>query len=55
MSFNVKIYFSYKEPIPDDSRSSLVYMFTCAICSSSHIGKPCCHFKMRNEGYIKKE
>ena len=44
-NFNVKLafnsfihYFSYKDPIPDDSKSFLVYKFTCASCSSSYIG-----------------
>ena len=34
-SFKVKNYFSYKDPIPDDLKSFLVYKFTCASCSSS--------------------
>ena len=38
-SFKIKHYFSYKDPIPDDLKSFLVYKFTCASCSSSYIGK----------------
>ena len=36
-SFKIKNYFSYKDAIPDDLKSFLVYKFTCASCSSSYI------------------
>ena len=42
-SFKIKNYFSYKDPIPDDLKSFLVYRFTCASCSSSYIGEICHH------------
>ena len=32
-----------------------LYKFTCASCSSSHIGKTCGHFKTRIEEHIKKD
>ena len=35
-------------------KSFLVYEFTCPSCSSSYIGKTCCHFKTRIEKDIKK-
>ena len=54
-SFKIKSYFSYKDPIPDDLKSGLVYKFTCASCSSSYIGETCCHFKTRIEEHIKKD
>ena len=54
-SFKNKNYFSYKDPIPDDVKSFLVYKFTCASCSSSCIGETCCHFKTRIEEHIKKD
>ena len=54
-SFKIKNYFSYKDPIPDDLKSFLVYKFTCASCSSSYIGKTRCHFKTRIEENIKKD
>ena len=53
-SFKIKNYFSYKDPIPDDLKSFLVYKFTCASCSSSYTGETCLHFKTRIEEYIKK-
>ena len=53
-SFKIKNYFSYKDPIPDDLKSFLVYKFTCASCSSSYIGETC-HFKTRIEEHIKKD
>ena len=54
-SFKIKNYFSYKDPIPNDLKSFLVYKFTFASCSSSYIGETCCHFKTRIEKHIKKD
>ena len=54
-SFKIKTYFSYKNPVPDDYNSFLVYRFTCASCSSSCIGETCCHFKTRIEEHNKKD
>ena len=54
-SFKIKNYFSYKDPIPDDLKSFLVYKFTCSSCSSSYIGETCRHFKTRIEEHIKKD
>ena len=54
-SFKIKSYFSYKDSIPDDLKSFLVYKFTCASCSSSYIGETCRHFKTRIEEHIKKD
>ena len=47
--------FSYKEPIPNDLKSFLMYKFICASCSSSCIGKTCHHFKTRFEEHIEKD
>ena len=54
-SFKIKNYFSYKDSIPDDLKSFLVYKFTCANCSSRYIGETCRHFKTRIEEHIKKD
>ena len=54
-SFKIRNYFSYKNPIPDNLKSFLVYKFTCASCSSSYIGKNCRYFKTRIEEHIKKD
>ena len=54
-SFKIKNYFSYKDPIPNDLKSFLVYKFTCASCSSSYIGETCHHFKTRIEDHIRKD
>ena len=54
-SFKIKIYFSYKHSIPNDLKCFLVYKFTCASRSSSHIGKTWCQFKTRIEENIKKD
>ena len=54
-SFKIKKYFSYKDPIPNDLKSFLVYKFTCASCSFSYIGESCRQFKTRIEEHIKKD
>ena len=54
-SFKIKNYFSYKDPIPNDLKSFLVYKFTCGSCSSSYIGENCHHFKTWIEENIKKD
>ena len=40
-SFKIKNYFLYNDPIPNDSKSFLVYKFICASCSSRYIGETC--------------
>ena len=50
----MKNYVSYKDPIPKNFKSFLVYKFTCVSCSSSYIGETCRYFKTRIEDYIKK-
>ena len=45
--FKIKNYFSYKDPIPDDLKSFLVYKFICAGCSSNYIGETCGYFKTK--------
>ena len=52
--FKIKNYFAYKDPIPNDLKSFLVYKFTWVSCSSSYIGETCRHFKTRIEEHIKK-
>ena len=54
-SFQIKNYFSYKDPIPGDLKFFLLYEFTFARCSSSYIGESCLHFKTTIEAHIKKE
>ena len=54
-SFKIISYFAYKDPIPNDLKSFLVYKFTCDNCSSSYIGETCHHFKTRIEEHIKKD
>ena len=54
-SFKIKSYFSYKDPIPDNLKSFLVYKFTCACFSPSYIGETCRHFKTRIEEHAKKD
>ena len=53
-SFKIENYFSYKDPVPNGLKTFLVYKFTVASCSWSHIGKTCGHFKTRIEEHIKK-
>ena len=55
----LKVYFqncfSYKDPIPDYLKSSLVYKYTCASSSSIYIGKTCRYFKTTIEDHINKD
>ena len=53
-SFKIKNYFSYKDPIPNDLKTFLVYEFTCTSCSSSYICGTC-HLKTMIEEHIKKD
>ena len=52
--FKIKNCFAYKDAIPNDLKSFLVYKFTCASSSSSYIVESCCHFKTRIEKHIRK-
>ena len=54
-SFKIENHFAYKDPIPNDLKSFLVYKFTCVSCSSTYIGETCRHFKTRIEEHIKKD
>ena len=53
-SFKIKSYFLYKDSIPDDLKSFLVYKCSCTSCSSSCIGKSCCRFTTRIENMSKR-
>ena len=46
-SLKIKNFFSFKDPIPDAIRSSVVYQFTCAGCNSRYIGETSRHFSTR--------
>ena len=54
-SFKIKNHFAYKDQVPNDLKSFLVCIFTCASCSSNYIGETCRHFKTRIEEHIKKD
>ena len=54
-SCKIKNYFAYKDPIPNDLKSFLVYKFTCTTCSSSYIGETYRRFKTRIEEHTKKD
>ena len=53
-SFKIKNYFAYKDPIPNDLKSFLVYKFTCASCSSSYIAEPVVILKLGLRSISKK-
>ena len=52
-SFKIKNYFVYKDTIPNNLKSFLVYKFTCASCGSGYIGETCRHFKTRIKEHVK--
>ena len=37
-SFKINYFFNYKDPLPLDLRSGIVYKYTCGICNDSYIG-----------------
>ena len=51
-SFKIENYFAYKDPIPNDLKSFLVYKLTCASCSSSYIIETFRHFRTRIEEQV---
>ena len=51
-SFKIKHYFSYKDRIPEDIQSLLVYHIICARCGSSYVGETTRHFKTRINEHI---
>ena len=54
-SLKIKDYFTYKDPVPNNLKSFLVYKFACAISSSTYIGETCRHSRTRIEAHIKKD
>jgi len=54
-SLKIKSFFSYKDAIPDDMKSFLVYNFTCARCNASYIGETTRHFKTRIDEHVKRD
>ena len=55
ISFKIKNYLSYKDPISNDLKSFLVYNFTCPSCSSGCIGETCRHFKTKIDKHMKRD
>ena len=47
ISYKVKNHFSFKDPIPSDLKSSVVYQFTCAACNSRYLGETMHHISTR--------
>jgi len=54
-SFKIKSYFSYKDQVPNDLKSFLVYQFNCAHCNVSYIGETTRHFKTRIEEHLRRD
>ena len=50
-SFKIRIFFSFKDPIPDALKSLVVYQFTCAGCDSRYIGETSRHFATHNSSF----
>jgi len=55
MSFKIKNHFSYKDFIPFNIKSFLVYKFVCTNCQVSYIGETTRHFQTRIEEHMKKD
>ena len=46
-SNRLKIYFSFKDVVPEPLRFCQIYNFTCGSCNVSYIGETFCHLKVR--------
>ena len=45
--YKIKNLFSFKDPIPSNLKSGVVYKFTCAVCNSRYIGETMRHLSTR--------
>ena len=54
-SFKIKQYFCYKDRVPTDLKSNLVYKFSCQECGSCYIGETSRHFKTRIDNHLKSD
>ena len=48
----IKNLFSFKDPIPSNLKSCVVYQFTCAACNSRYIGETMHHISTRMKEHI---
>ena len=46
-SNNIQRYFKFKDTIPDNLRSSIIYLYKCDSCNASYVGKCERHFRTR--------
>lgn len=51
-SYKIKNLFSFKDPIPSELQSCVVYQFTCAGCNSRYIGETSRHLSTRIKEHI---
>ena len=48
-SFKIGSFFTYKDRLPTDLRSSVVYQYTCPSCQAGYFGSTVRAFKMRTD------
>ena len=48
----IRSLFKMKDRIPDDLRSSIIYMYKCDCCNASYVGKSERHFSTRREEHF---
>ena len=51
-SFKISSYFNFKDRLPTDLRSSVIYKFTCPSCQAGYIGSTIRAFKVRTDEHL---
>ena len=51
-SFKISSFFHYKDRLPSELRSSVVYCFTCSSCRAEYIGSTLRAFKVRYDEHV---
>lgn len=51
-SFKISSFFHYKDRLPSELRSSVVYCFTCSSCRAEYIGSTSRAFKIRYDEHV---
>ena len=49
----LRIFFSFKDKIPEYLRSLVLYRFKCSDCNITYIGKTCRHFQVRFSEHLR--
>ena len=48
----IKSFFSFKDKIPSELKSFVLYKFKCSVCNDTYIGKTCRHYQVRYSEHL---